>query len=37
MGQEKIVLCDTDIIIEFYRNNTEIVKEQRILVKMILL
>ena len=21
MGQTKIVLCDTDVIIEFYRNN----------------
>jgi len=25
MGQEKIVLCDTDVIIEFYRNNPEII------------
>ena len=27
MGQAKIVLCDTDVIIEFYRNNSGIVSE----------
>ena len=27
MGQAKIVLCDTDIIIEFYRNNPDIISE----------
>ncbi len=27
MGQDKIVLCDTDIIIEFYRNNPGIISE----------
>ena len=27
MGQNKIVLCDTDIIIEFYRNNPDIISE----------
>ena len=27
MGQEKVVLCDTDVIIEFYRNNSEIISE----------
>jgi len=27
MGQNKIVLCDTDVIIEFYRNNPEIISE----------
>lgn len=27
MEQEKIVLCDTDVIIEFYRNNSDIVSE----------
>lgn len=25
MGQNKVVLCDTDVIIEFYRNNPEII------------
>jgi tRNA(fMet)-specific endonuclease VapC len=25
MGQDKIILCDTDVIIEFYRNNTDII------------
>jgi tRNA(fMet)-specific endonuclease VapC len=25
MGQKKIVLCDTDVIIEFYRNNPDII------------
>jgi tRNA(fMet)-specific endonuclease VapC len=27
MGQEKIILCDTDVIIEFYRNNPDIISE----------
>jgi predicted nucleic acid-binding protein len=27
MGQEQIVLCDTDVIIEFYRNNDSIISE----------
>jgi tRNA(fMet)-specific endonuclease VapC len=27
MGQKKIVLCDTDVIIEFYRNNSVIVEK----------
>ncbi|MCF8298233.1 MAG: type II toxin-antitoxin system VapC family toxin [Saprospiraceae bacterium] len=27
MGQDKIVLCDTDVIIEFYRNNPVIISE----------
>lgn len=27
MEQDKIVLCDTDVIIEFYRNNTKIISE----------
>jgi len=27
MGQAKVVLCDTDVIIEFYRNNLDIVSE----------
>jgi len=27
MEQDKIVLCDTDVIIEFYRNNTNIISE----------
>jgi len=27
MEQAKIVLCDTDIIIEFYRNNSNIISE----------
>lgn len=27
MGQAKIVLCDTDVIIEFYRNNSGIVSK----------
>ena len=27
MGQDKIVLCDTDVIIEFYRNNPDIISE----------
>ena len=27
MGQNKIVLCDTDVIIEFYRNNPDIIAE----------
>jgi predicted nucleic acid-binding protein len=27
MEQAKIVLCDTDIIIEFYRNNPDIISE----------
>jgi tRNA(fMet)-specific endonuclease VapC len=27
MEQAKIVLCDTDVIIEFYRNNPEIIAE----------
>jgi tRNA(fMet)-specific endonuclease VapC len=27
MGQNKIVLCDTDVIIEFYRNNPDIISE----------
>ena len=25
MGQDKIILCDTDVIIEFYRNNADII------------
>jgi len=25
MGQDKIILCDTDVIIEFYRNNANII------------
>src|SRR6056297_3826216 len=25
MGQDKIILCDTDVIIEFYRNNENII------------
>ncbi len=25
MGQDELVLCDTDVIIEFYRNNTDII------------
>ncbi len=25
MGQTKVVLCDTDVIIEFYRNNPDII------------
>lgn len=29
MGQETIVLCDTDFIIEFYRNNPTIISELR--------
>jgi len=29
MGQDKIVLCDTDVIIEFYRNNPNIISELR--------
>ena len=31
MGQEKVVLCDTDVIIEFYRNNSEIISELKII------
>lgn len=27
MGQNKIILCDTDVIIEFYRNNADIISE----------
>lgn len=27
MGQDKIILCDTDVIIEFYRNNPNIIEE----------
>ena len=27
MGQNKIVLCDTDVIIEFYKNNPDIISE----------
>ena len=27
MGQNKIILCDTDVIIEFYRNNPDIISE----------
>jgi tRNA(fMet)-specific endonuclease VapC len=27
MEQAKIVLCDTDVIIEFYRNNPDIIAE----------
>ncbi len=27
MGQDKIILCDTDVIIEFYRNNPDIISE----------
>ena len=27
MEQDKIVLCDTDVIIEFYRNNGDIISE----------
>ena len=27
MGQDKVVLCDTDVIIEFYRNNPDIISE----------
>jgi rRNA-processing protein FCF1 len=27
MGQETFVLCDTDVIIEFYRNNPTIISE----------
>jgi hypothetical protein len=27
MEQAKIVLCDTDVIIEFYRNNPNIIAE----------
>ncbi len=27
MEQDKIVLCDTDVIIEFYRNNPDIISE----------
>ena len=27
MGQDKIVICDTDVIIEFYRNSPEIISE----------
>ncbi len=27
MEQNKIVLCDTDVIIEFYRNNPDIISE----------
>ena len=27
MGQGKIVLCDTDVIIEFYRNNPNVIAE----------
>lgn len=29
MEQAKIVLCDTDVIIEFYRNNADIISELR--------
>ncbi len=29
MGQEKIVLCDTDVIIEFYRNNPKVISDLR--------
>ena len=25
MEQDKIILCDTDVIIEFYRNNPDII------------
>ena len=25
MEQDKIILCDTDVIIEFYRNNADII------------
>jgi len=25
MEQEKIILCDTDVIIEFYKNNPKII------------
>ena len=31
MGQDRIVLCDTDVIIEFYRNNPDIISELRII------
>ncbi len=27
MGQNKIILCDTDVIIEFYRNSPTIISE----------
>jgi len=27
MEQDKIILCDTDVIIEFYRNNPDIISE----------
>jgi len=27
MGQDKIILCDSDVIIEFYRNKPEIISE----------
>ena len=29
MGKNEVVLCDTDVIIEFYRNNAEIVTKLR--------
>lgn len=29
MGQDKMILCDTDVIIEFYRNNLTIISELR--------
>jgi tRNA(fMet)-specific endonuclease VapC len=31
MEQAKIVLCDTDVIIGFYRNNPEVISELRII------
>lgn len=31
MGQDKVVLCDTDVIIEFYRNNPGIISELKII------
>jgi rRNA-processing protein FCF1 len=29
MEQAKIVLCDTDVLIEFYRNNHDIISKLR--------
>lgn len=31
MGQSKVVLCDTDVIIGFYRNNPDVISELRII------
>jgi len=31
MEQAKVVLCDTDVIISFYRNNPDIISELRII------